>query len=356
MSIKAIATIIFAASFAAAKPINSHSAVSLNKRQIDLNSVVNGLNINNGGFNFIDGFNNFNQQERIVQIQQQNVQIVDDRSRQQILQQAQQVLIVDQVNNGFNNDLNNLFRKSNFANRFRDVRTTMLVVQEIVTVIDDGRGNRREQSIFAQNVVVANRNGRQQQTVMIFDSRKLIAQDILSNNAFDKLSRVGGIAGATGSLNKSLPLKTKGYQLFDAKPSWANVEQDPAGELGAIWQAALQDLQDAKNDDQDNKLNEQLAEQEKKALEDAKNKQDAADKKAADQKAADAQKKADDQKKADEQKAADDAAKKAADQKAADEQKAADAQKDAQGQADQAKADDAKAKDGQDAKDAKAAA
>jgi hypothetical protein len=255
--------------FTASKPITTPA-----KRQSGFNSVVNGFNGNDGAFNFIDGFNNFNQQQQVIQIQNQNLQIVDNGRQQAVVQQVEQVLIVDQVNNGFNNDLNNLFRKSNFQNQFRDVATVTLVVQEIQVAIDDGRGNQVQQNIFAQSAVVANRGARETQTVMIFDSRTLIAQDILGNDAFAKLGGFGGIAGATGALDKALPTKTAGIQLFGAKPTWTAVAEDPAATLGAIWQGALQDLQDAQNDEADNKLNEQIAAEELKALEEALGQQD----------------------------------------------------------------------------------
>ncbi|EMD58667.1 hypothetical protein COCSADRAFT_69451, partial [Bipolaris sorokiniana ND90Pr] len=266
MSFKAIVTFVLAAGFVAAKPISHQSGLSLDRRQIDVSSVINGFNRNDGAFNFIDGFNNFNKQQKVIQIQQQKIQIVDDRSRQQIVQQIQQVLIVDQVNNGFNNDLNNLFRKSNFQNQFRDRRTDVIIVQEIIVVIDDGRGGRRDQSFFAQNTIVANRGGRDRQSVMIFDSRKLIANDILRDNAFDRIGRFNGIAGATGPIDGGLPLKTRGYQIFDERPRHANIVEDPAAILGAIWQGAVEDLQRNDEDENDNKLNELLAAQELEEL------------------------------------------------------------------------------------------
>ncbi|CAN9112569.1 unnamed protein product [Alternaria sp. RS040] len=335
MSIKAIATIVLAAGLAAAKPINTpRSLPGSSKRQIGFNSVINGFNGNDGDFNFIDGFNNFNQQQQVIQIQQQNLQIVDNGRQQAVVQQVQEVLIVDQVNNGFNNDLNNLFRKSNFQNQFRDVSTVTLVVQEIQVAIDDGRGNQVQQNIFAQSAVVANRGARQTQTVMVFDSRTLVAQDILGNNAFANLGGFGGIAGATAALDNKMPTKTAGIQLFGAKPTWSAVAEDPAATLGAIWQGALQDLQNADNDEQDNKLNEQIAAEELKAIQEALGQQDGADKQAdeeqkkADEEAAkqeEEQQKAEEEaakKDAEEQKKAEEAAAKqdAEDQKKADEE------------------------------------
>jgi hypothetical protein len=240
------------------------------KRQFDFNSVVNGFKADDNAFNFIDGFNNFNQQEQVLQIQQQNLQIIDNGREQVVVQQVQEVLIVDQVNNGFNNDLNNLFRKSNMQNKNRDVSTVMLVVQEIQISIDDGRGNQFQQSIFAQSAVVANRGRDQSQTVMIFDSRTLIAQDILGNDAFQSIGKFGGIAGATGALSNDLPTKTAGVQLFGAKPTWSSVAEDPAATLGGIWQSALEDLQKADNDANDAQLNQEAAAQEKATLDEAK--------------------------------------------------------------------------------------
>ena len=165
--------------------------------------------------------------------------------------------------------MNNLFRKSNFQNQFRDVATVLLVVQEIQIAIDDGRGNQIQQEIFAQSVVVANRGARETQTVMIFDSRKLIAQDILGNNAFQNIGQFNGIAGATGPVRNDIPTKTQGVQLFGAKPTWTAVAEDPAAALGGIWEQNIQDLQKNDNDANDINLNAELAKQELQALKDA---------------------------------------------------------------------------------------
>lgn len=326
-----IATIALAAGLAVAKPINAPQTLpGYTKRSNNIfgegfnGAVVNG---NRGkGFNFIDGFNNFNQQQQVIQIQEQNLQIVNNGFQQQVVQQVQEVLIVDQVNNGFNNDLNNLFRKSNFKNQFRDVSTVMLVVQEIQVAIDDGRGNQFQQNIFAQSAVVANRGARRSQTIMVFDSKTLVAQDILGNNAFRNIGQFGGVAGATGDLNRNLPTKTAGVQLFGARPTWTAVAEDPAATLGGIWQSALEDLQKGEFDAQDNQLNEQIAAEEKKKLDEAQNnnaeeQQKAAEQQAAEQQAAEqqaAEQQAAEQKAA-EQKAAE---QQAADQKAAEEQAA----------------------------------
>ncbi|CAO2652607.1 Nn.00g008900.m01.CDS01 [Neocucurbitaria sp. VM-36] len=274
MSFKTFATLALATGLAVAKPINAPEALpGYTKRnnkglgQGFNGAVVNGFSGN--GFNFIDGFNNFNQQQQVIQIQEQNLQIVDNGFQQQVVQQVQEVLVVDQVNNGFNNDLNNLFRKSNFQNQFQEVSTVMLVVQEIQIAVDDGRGNAFQQNVFAQSAVVANRGAFQTQTVMVFDSRTLIAQDVLGNNALQNIGQFGGIAGATGVLNNALPTKTAGVQLFGAKPTWSSVAQDPAATLGGIWQGALEDLQKGDFDQQDMQLNEQIAAEEKKALDEA---------------------------------------------------------------------------------------
>ncbi|KAJ4373357.1 hypothetical protein N0V83_003652 [Neocucurbitaria cava] len=272
MSFKTFATLALATGLAAAKPINAPEALPGYTKRSNNNIFGNGFNgaVVNGfsgnGFNFADGFNNFNQQQQVIQIQEQNLQISNNGFQQQVVQQVQETLVVDQVNNGFNNNLNDLFRKSNLQNQFQDVSTVMLVVQEIQVAVDDGRGNAFQQQIFAQSAVVANRGAQQTQTVMIFDSRTLIAQDILGNNAFQNIGQFGGVAGATGGLNAALPTKTAGIQLFGAKPTWSSVANDPAATLGGIWQAALQDLQAGSNDGQDMQLNEQAAQQEKEAL------------------------------------------------------------------------------------------
>lgn len=109
---------------------------------------------------------------------------------------------------------------------------------------------------------------------MVFDSRTLIAQDILGNNAFGNIGQFNGIAGATGVLQNALPTRTQGVQLFGAKPTWSSVAADPAATLGGVWQAELQDLQKNENDQQDNQLNEQAGQQEKKALDEAKQQQE----------------------------------------------------------------------------------
>lgn len=118
MSLKSFATLALATGFAAAGPIAPVSKRNNIFGKNDFNgAVLNGFNGN--GFNFGNGFNDFNNQAQVIQIQEQNLQIIDNGFQQQVVQQVNQVLVVDQVNNGFNNDLNNLFRKSNFRNNFQ---------------------------------------------------------------------------------------------------------------------------------------------------------------------------------------------------------------------------------------------
>jgi hypothetical protein len=117
-------------------------------------------------FDFIGGFDNLNNQQQVLQIQEQNLQIVDNGFQQQVVQQVNEVLVVNQQQNGFNNQLNDLFRKSNFQNQFPDQSTVLMVVNEVQVSVDDGFGNQFEQSVFAQSVVVANRGLAATQTVM----------------------------------------------------------------------------------------------------------------------------------------------------------------------------------------------
>lgn len=147
----------------AAKPVNAPQNLPAYpiKRS---NAFLNGFS--GDGFNFIDGFNNFNQQQQVINVQKENLQIVNNGFQEQVVQQAEQVLIVNQQNNGFNNDLNNLFRKSSFNREFNNVATVMLVVQEIQVAIDDGFGNTFQQNVFAQSALVAGRGGGFTQTVM----------------------------------------------------------------------------------------------------------------------------------------------------------------------------------------------
>jgi hypothetical protein len=358
MSIKSFATIALAAGLAAASPISA----PVSKRADNIfgqgfnGAVVNGFN--GQGFNFADGFQNFNQQQQVIQIQEQSLQIVDNGFQRQVVQQVNQVLVVDQVNNGFNNQLNNIFRKSNFQNQFNQVATVMLVVQEIQVSVDDGRGNQFQQNIFAQNVVVANRGAPQTQTVMVFDQRKLVAQDILGNNAFQNIGQFGGIAGATAALNQAFPTKTQGVQLFGAKPTWTSIAEDPAATLGAIWQGAVEDLQKADNDAADIKLNEQIAAEEKKALDAAGNQdqkqQDEQAKKDAEQ--AKKQEEEAAKKDAEAQKQKDEAAKQEAEQAKKQEEEAAKKDAEAQKQQDEAAKKTAEQAAKKDAEAAKAAA
>lgn len=133
-------------------------------------SFNNGQSVNNNfngnGFNFIDGFNGFNNQQQVLQVQQQNLQIIDNGFQQAVVQQVNEVLVIDQQNNGFNRDLNNLFRKSNFRNNRRDEATVMLVVQQINVAVQDDRGNQFQQDVFAQSALIANRGARTTNTIM----------------------------------------------------------------------------------------------------------------------------------------------------------------------------------------------
>jgi len=271
MFFKTCATLALATGFAAAKPIHAPRAEELPAYRRGTSTEItkrnNGLGGNNG-FNFIDGFNNFNNQEQVIQIQEQNLQIIDNGFQQQVVQQANEVLIVNQQQNGFNNDLNNLFRKANFRNNFNQVSTVMLVVQEIQIAVDNGFGGQFQQNVFAQSAVVANRGFGQTQTVMVFASETLIAQDILGGG-FGGVGVGGGVGFDNGSA--PLPTQTANVQLLGQKPTWSSVADDPAATLGGVWQAELEDAQNADNNGADNACNDQAAAEEKKALDEAKN-------------------------------------------------------------------------------------
>ncbi|KAF2683661.1 hypothetical protein K458DRAFT_418650 [Lentithecium fluviatile CBS 122367] len=288
MSIKSFATLALAG-LTVAKPVNMPQSLPHYKRN-NFGAVSNGFGGN--GFNFIDGFNNFNNQQQVIQIQEQNLQIVDNGFQQQVVQQVNEVLIVNQQQDGFNNDLNNLFRKSNFRNNNRDQATVIMVVQQIQVAVDDGRGNQFRQDVFAQSILVANRGARETQSIMVFDAKTLIAQDILGGG-FNGVG--GGFAGQSNGANFALPTKTNNVQLFGAKPTWSSIAEDPAATLGGVWQAELEDLQKAEQDNADNEINNQLAEQEKAALDAAQQEQANAEEQAA---AAEEQAKADEEAKA----------------------------------------------------------
>jgi hypothetical protein len=138
-----------------------------NNKDVSINDIF-GSNSNNNDFNFINGFSNFNNQQQVLQVQQQNLQIIsNDNGRQQaVFEQVNQVLVVDNQRNGFNNQMNNLFRQANQRNSNRDVTVVMMVVTQVNVAIDDGRGNQVQQQVFAQSLLVANRGQRQTQSVM----------------------------------------------------------------------------------------------------------------------------------------------------------------------------------------------
>lgn len=262
---KTLATLAIASGMAAAKPVNQPQSLPHYKR--NFGAVSNGFSGN--GFNFIDGFNNFNNQQQVIQIQEQNLQIVDNGFQQQVVQQVNEVLIVDQQRNGFNNDLNNLFRKSNFRNNFRDQATVIMVVKQVQVSVDNGFGGQFQQDVFAQSILVANRGAARTQSIMVFDAKTLIAQDILGGG-FNGIG--GGFAGQSNGVNNfALPTKTNNVQLFGAKPTWTQVAEDPAATLGGVWQAELEDLQKVEQDNADNELNNQLAAQEKAKLDENQN-------------------------------------------------------------------------------------
>ncbi|KAL5117957.1 hypothetical protein ACEQ8H_004102 [Pleosporales sp. CAS-2024a] len=262
-----LATLALATGLAAAGPI----AAPVTKRDSIFGNGFNGAVLNGfsgNGFNFGSGFNNLNQQAQVIQIQQENLQIVNNGFQQQVVDQVNQVLVVDQVSNGFNQNLNNLFRKATFQNQFRDKTTVMLVVQEIQIAVADPRGNQLQQSIFAQKAVVANRGQPVTQTVMIFDTRKLVAHDVLANNAFARIAQQLQLNVNNNNNNNTAPLptKTQAFQLLAAKPTWSTVAPDPAATLAPIWQQSLQDLQSGANDAHDAQLNAHMAALEKQRL------------------------------------------------------------------------------------------
>ncbi|KAF2743969.1 hypothetical protein M011DRAFT_489295 [Sporormia fimetaria CBS 119925] len=256
MYFKTCATLGLATGLAAAKPISlpSHSP-----RQL--------LGSPNNNFNFIDGFNLLNARQQILNIQSNNLQVVDNGFQQAIVQQAQEVLVINEQNNGFNNNLNNLFRKSNFKNNFPDQSTVMLVVQEIQVAVDNGFGGRVEQSVFAQSVLIANRGLGVTRTVMVVSQETLIAQNILNNGVFENNNNFNN---GFDNQNVVFPTATADFQLFGARPTWSTIAADPAATLGAIWQAELDDLNKIDFNQNDNDLNNRIAEEEKRALDEAK--------------------------------------------------------------------------------------
>ncbi|KAF2274665.1 uncharacterized protein EI97DRAFT_459945 [Westerdykella ornata] len=286
MFFKTYAALALATGFAAAKPISRPAP----EKAMTPRNVLLG---NNGqAFNFIDGFNTFNNQNQVLQIQENNLQLVNNGFQQQVVQQARQVLVLNQQNFGFNSGFNNLFRKANFKRQFPQVSTVMLVVQEIQVSVDNGFGQRVDQNVFAQSVVVANRGFPATQTVMVFAQETLIAQDFFAGgkfaniagfngdlNAFDLNNNVFNIPAKgfnNGKFNQgfdfnnngiaAFPTATADIQLFGARPTWSSVVEDPAATLGAIWQAELDDLNKVEFNGQDNGLNGQISAEEKKAL------------------------------------------------------------------------------------------
>ncbi|KAF2204906.1 hypothetical protein GQ43DRAFT_468681 [Delitschia confertaspora ATCC 74209] len=272
-----------------------------NNNNNNLNGVLNlennGRNANDGrGYNFGRAFNDFNNQEQFIQIQEQTIQIASDgRGGQQVQQQEQNVQIVDNgngvqqiqqeeqnvqiVDNGRgvqqaiieqskqvlvadqrNARFNDLFRQSSFRGRKNDVSTVMLVVQKIQVSVDDGRGNVLQREVFAQSAVVANRGRRSTETVLVSDERQLIATQILNNdrnnnnrNDFNRATATAASveALATGLVNGTAvattaeaqaATRTNNVALFDKAPTWSKVEQDPAATMAAQMQAELEAL------------------------------------------------------------------------------------------------------------------
>lgn len=288
MYMKTCAALVLATGFAAAKPINAPETLpAYGKRSAPMTPVKRANDIFGNGFNgdfdIFNQFGQFNNQQQVLQFQQQDVQFIDNGAfGQQFVQQAQEVLIIDQQNNGFNNKFNDLARAASFRNQFPQQETVMLVVQQIDVAIDDGRGNQIQQSVFAQSAVVANQGAfGGTQTVMVFASTAVVAQ-----NVFNQFGNVGGFnlnngiavptggfpqgnGNAFGSGGVALPTATNNVQFFGAKPTWSQVAEDPANTAAAAWQAELQAAQNQDivnagnnaNNDAANKINEAAKQQ-----------------------------------------------------------------------------------------------
>ncbi|KAF1995618.1 hypothetical protein P154DRAFT_580679 [Amniculicola lignicola CBS 123094] len=266
MLFKTCAVLAIATGFAAAKPIAVPREIAPYPIRRDFTPKRSGFGGNNDKFDFINGFNDVNNQDFFLNIKEENVQIVDNGFQQVFIQQAKEVVIVNQQENGFNNQLNNLFRKSSYSRNFNDVSTVLMVVQQVDVFVDDGFGNQISSSLFAQSVVVANRGNDFTQSVMIFEAQTLNAQ-----NFFDGGNGIGGgirsIPTATGNfVNASFPTQTADVQLFGARPTWTDIAEDPAATLGGIWQRELEDLANFDNNKNDNDLNALLAQQELQQL------------------------------------------------------------------------------------------
>lgn len=223
---------------------------------------------NDDAFDFMDGFDNYRNQDVVIQVQQENVAVIQNGNDVRVIQESvNQVLVIDQEQNRNQRDINNLFRKSSYRNNFGDKTTVILVVTEVQIKIDDGRGNQVDQRVFAQSVVVANRGQQETETVMIFEARTLVQQDIINGNK-DRIDQNQGFASPTENFNAQ---QTADIQVFGEKPSWTAIAEDPAATLGAVWEAELRDAQDVNNNAADNEQNKAAAEFERQALEDAQN-------------------------------------------------------------------------------------
>ncbi|KAF2624887.1 hypothetical protein BU25DRAFT_128073 [Macroventuria anomochaeta] len=184
----------------------------------------------------------------------------DAAAQQLMLQQVNRALLADQQANAAKNEVDNVLRAMALAQKEPHKSTVLLVVQEIkisieieVQVDDEKKEKRKiDTSVFKQEAIVANPGQADTETVMVYDPRTLTATDVPASPE------------ATDAANDTKPAevpasKTVEAVLYNTRPTYTAIAEDPAAMMRAALEAALEDRQKYENRAKDVELNVEIA-------------------------------------------------------------------------------------------------
>ena len=178
----------------------------------------------------------------------------DAAAQQLMLLQVNQALLRDQQANAAQRELDNVLRVAAMEQREREKSTVIVVVTEIKV---------KEADLFKQEALVANRGKQVTQTVMgkhydcswctsadwrlVFDPRTLTATEPASAEVTD--------AGNGTKPAEVVATKTAEAVLYNARPTYTAIIEDPAALMREALEAALDDRRKDENRRNDEEVN-----------------------------------------------------------------------------------------------------
>ncbi|OCK78073.1 hypothetical protein K432DRAFT_101134 [Lepidopterella palustris CBS 459.81] len=157
----------------------------------------------------------------VIEITEVDLTVIEEKNKEVIIEQVKEVLIV----NSSNNSKNNKKRKAAYKSKSKDVTTVLIVVQIIEIKIDDGKGNKIQEDIFAESIVIANKGKKSTQTIMITDISKLVAGTTRGDATGTAAATAAAAVTDPAALNSSNA--TQSVTLAGVAPSWTSIDPDP---------------------------------------------------------------------------------------------------------------------------------